>query len=281
MTEDLEAKLGSLKQKLEGLGTLAVAFSGGVDSSFLLRVAHDVLGDKVLAVTAKSETYPAAEFESAKQLAADIGVPHVILETSELEIPGFRNNPPDRCYHCKRELFTQVSAAAANYGIQHVADGTNADDPSDYRPGMRAIEELGVLTPLCDAGLTKADIRALSRELGLPTWDKPACACLASRFPYGEEITPEKLDVVERAEALLHELGFRQCRVRHHGDVARIEVPAERVKDLVARGIAETVAGKLKESGFHYVAVDLEGYRTGSMNEVLPPEGDGDDRGQD
>ncbi len=275
MQETLDEKYARLRSALEALGSVAVAFSGGVDSTLLVRVAHDVLGDNTLAVTASSETYPATELEAAKELARQIGVPHVVITTSELGLPQFRHNPPDRCYHCKRELFLRVREEADARGIRHVADGSNVDDAADYRPGSRAVEELGVLTPLRDAGLTKADVRSLSRKLGLPTWDKPARACLASRFPYGAEITPEKLRMVEQAEARLLALGFAQCRVRHHGDVARVEVEPERIEEMAAPGAAAAIVRALKEVGFRYVSLDLEGYRTGSMNEALRPEARG------
>jgi len=272
------AKYDRLKTALDGLGSVCVAFSGGVDSTFLLRVARDVLGPKVLAVTASSETYPSAELKTAEELADAMGIEHVVISTSELTIPGFRLNPPDRCYHCKRELFAKVRQVAEQHGIAQVADGSNADDVNDYRPGARASEELGVLAPLRDAGLTKGDIRALSRELGLPTWNKPAYACLASRFPYGDEITPEALTMVERAEGVLHELGFGQCRVRHHGHMARIEVEPQLVQRLASSECAGAVVQRLKALGYRYVTLDLQGYRTGSMNEGLPLEGGGHDR---
>ena len=277
-SEDTDRKCELLKDSLRRLGSLAVAFSGGVDSTLLVRVAHDVLGDKVLAVTAASSTYPAAEEEAARALAADMGVPHIVIQTEELDIEGFRDNPPNRCYYCKRELFTMIRKVAEERGIANIADGSNADDLKDYRPGARAVRELGVLTPMRDAGLTKAEIRALSRELGLPTWDKPAYACLASRFPYGSEITPEKLERVGKAEDVLRELGFRQCRVRDHEGVARIEVEPGRVADLVGAEVVAVVSRRLKELGFDYVTVDIEGYRTGSMNEVLAGEANADDR---
>jgi uncharacterized protein len=270
MRDELARKHDALAACLRRLGSLAVAFSGGVDSTLLLRVAHDVLGDRALAVTASSETYPAAEGERAKELARDMGVRQAVIETSEIGIPGFADNPPDRCYHCKLELFTRVKRIAAEHGIEYVADGTNADDADDYRPGARAADELGVVAPLADAGLTKADIRELSRELDLPTWNIPARACLASRFPYGTRITADKLGQVEKAEEALRELGFEQCRVRHHGDVARIEVRPEDVQRLAAPPTAAAVTAALRRAGFRYVAVDLEGYRTGSLNEVLP-----------
>ena len=279
VSEAARSKYEVLRESLSGLGSLAVAFSGGVDSALLVRVAHDVLGDKTLAVTAASSTYPTAEEEAARELAAGLGVSHVVIHTEELDIEGFKENPPDRCYYCKRELFTRIRQVAEERGIANIADGSNADDLKDYRPGARAVRELGVLTPLRDAALTKADIRALSHELGLPTWDKPAYACLASRFPYGTEITPEKLERVRKAEDVLRELGFRQCRVRDHEGVARIEVEPDRVSDLAGAETAGVVSRRFKEFGFDYVTVDLEGYRTGSMNEVLPTEVSADDSG--
>jgi pyridinium-3,5-biscarboxylic acid mononucleotide sulfurtransferase len=278
MDAELSRKYEALTEQIAGLGSLAVAFSGGTDSTLLLRVAHDALGDGALAITAASETYPSAELAAAKELAAQIGATQLVMETSEIEIPGFKHNPPDRCYHCKHELFIKVRQLAAEHGVDNIADGSNADDTNDYRPGARASAELGVLAPLRDAGMTKADVRALSRELGLPTWNKPAYACLASRFPYGNEITAGKLTMVERAEAALHELGFEQCRVRHHDDVARIEVEPDQIGKLASPETAAIIVARVKEAGFQYVALDLEGYRMGSMNEALSSGEDGDDR---
>lgn len=274
MDEELTRKYQRLQRTLRDLRSLAVGFSGGVDSTLLLRVAHDELGDRVLAVTAASEMHPAAELEAAKALAAEIGAPHVVIETSPLELACVRANPPDRCYHCKRALLTRIARVASERGIDRVADGTNADDADAYRPGLRAAEELGVLRPLQDAGLTKADLRGLSRELGLPTWDKPAYACLATRFPYGHELRPAELRMVEAAEDFLRELGFRQCRVRHHGSVARIEVEPGRVADAAAPETAVRIVRRLREIGFRYVTLDLQGYRSGSFDARLAEAGD-------
>jgi uncharacterized protein len=266
---ELKAKADRLRDSLRRCGSLLVAYSGGLDSTLLLKVAHDVLGDGVLAVTALSPTYPSSEHEAAVALAERLGVRLVAIETDELEIAGFADNPPERCYFCKAELFGALLEIARREGIAHVADGTNADDTGDYRPGMQAARELGVVSPLKEAGLTKDDIRALSKQLGLPTWDKPSAACLASRFPYGESITREKLAMVEAAEAYLHELGFRQVRVRHHETIARIEVGADEIERLASAAVREQVVGRLTEIGYHYVTLDCRGYRTGSMNEVL------------
>ncbi len=269
MDKQQAAKLAHLKERIGGYGTLLVAFSGGCDSTLLLKVAHEVLGDGAVAVTARSETYPSKEYEQAERIARQIGVKHVTMDTSELSVKGFSSNPPDRCYFCKAELFQKLMEVATEHGIRYVADGSSLDDASDHRPGMRAAAELGVVSPLREAGLTKKDIREISRTLGLSTWDKPSFACLASRFPYGEEITAEKLKMVDAAESFLRSAGFRQVRVRHHGATARIEVPEDDIHQFAEKSLRERVASKLKEIGYVYVSLDLMGYRTGSLNEVL------------
>jgi uncharacterized protein len=266
MLEDKETTLRSI---VRALGSAAVAYSGGVDSTLLLRVCRDELGETCAAVTARSETYPEREFHSARQYAKSLGVNHIVIYTSELSIPGFAHNPPDRCYHCKRELFSKIRAVADAEGLKHVLDGTNADDPADYRPGLRATEELGVRQPLREAGLTKADVRELSKKLGLPTWDRPAQACLASRFPYGSEITKDALAMVAAAEDYLRSLGVKQCRVRHHGTVARIELSPEDIARFMDEKARREVVAKFRQIGYKYVTLDLQGYRTGSMNETL------------
>jgi len=268
-----QQKLETLRGILRDVGSLVLGFSGGVDSTFLLKVAVDTLGtDNVLAVSAQSPTYPDEEFKSARECAESLGARFRAIDSGETDIPTFCANPPDRCYYCKRELFGRLGEVAREQGFEAVCDGTNVDDLSDYRPGRRAIDELGVRSPLIEAGLAKNDIRELSREMDLPTWDKPAMACLASRFPYGTEITVEKLDQITGAERALRARGFRQVRVRHHGAVARIEVGPEEVSRFADRELAATIVNELKVLGFSYVALDLEGYRTGSMNEVLPEE---------
>ncbi|MCX5649292.1 MAG: ATP-dependent sacrificial sulfur transferase LarE [Planctomycetota bacterium] len=271
MTDDagLQAKRVSMETILRDLGSAAVAFSGGVDSTLLLAEACRVLGTgKVLAVTADSETYVAEERDRARDIARHLGIEHVIIETRELDIPHFRHNPPNRCYYCKRELFSTVRRLADERGLAAVCDGANADDPGEHRPGLRAAAELGVRSPLKEAGFTKADVRELSRQLGLPTWNRPAMACLASRFPYGDEITPEALERVAAAERILRELRFDGCRVRDHGSVARIEVSPADIARLV--GHRERIVRELKALGYTYVAIDLEGYRPGAMDETLP-----------
>jgi len=260
-------KYDCLKKILEDYGDILVAFSGGVDSTFLLKAAVEALNDKVLAVTITGELYSPGEAAEAAELANHIGVEHIIIENSDLEEPAFAQNPPDRCYHCKKSEFAKLLKIAQGRGISVVADGTNADDIGDYRPGMRAGKELGVVSPLKEAGFTKKEIRAMSCKLGLPTADKPANPCLASRFPYGMKITPEALKQVGAAEAIIKDMGISVVRVRHHGNLARIEVPAE-YQLLILESAAE-VESKLKALGYVYVALDLLGYRAGSMNETL------------
>jgi len=266
---DLESKRKRLDAILKDLGSALVAFSGGVDSTFLVAEARHILGrDKVLAVTADSETYAPEELQRARDLAVRLDVKHLVVQTRELDVPNFRHNPPDRCYWCKRELFTHLARLAKERGLAAVCDGANADDPKEHRPGLRAAAELGVRSPLKEAGLTKDDIRALSRAMNLPTWNRPAMACLASRFPYGREITPEALERVAAAERFLRELGYETCRVRDHFPVARIEVAADALARLL--GDRERITRELKTLGYTYTALDLEGYRPGAMDETLP-----------
>jgi pyridinium-3,5-biscarboxylic acid mononucleotide sulfurtransferase len=266
----LKRKFARLTAILGGMDGALVAFSGGVDSTLLLKAAVDVLGDRVLAVIATSETYPGREISAAKALARRLGVRPRVIKTRELENPEFAANPPERCYHCKRELFGTLADMAREAGFPFVLDGSNKDDAGDFRPGAKAGRELGVRSPLREAGLSKADIREISRALGLPTWNKPSMACLASRFPYGTRIRPEGLKQVGAAEGLLLRLGFGQLRVRHHGAVARIEVPPNDLARAVRPATAARIIAGLKKLGYRYVTLDLEGYRTGSLNEVLP-----------
>ena len=265
----LHEKLRKLKEYLSELGSVAVAFSSGVDSTFLLRTAHEVLGDDVIALTARSCSFPGRELKEAEEFCKSEGIRHIIIESEELAIDGFKQNPKNRCYLCKKELFSKMIQTVKEEGIKFVAEGSNLDDNGDYRPGLKAIAELGIKSPLREAGLTKDDIRALSKEMRLKTWDKPSFACLASRFVYGETITEEKLAMVDKAEQLLLDLGFRQVRVRIHGDIARIEILPAEFSKLMEDAVRDKVNSTLKNLGFSYVAMDLEGYRSGSMNEAF------------
>jgi uncharacterized protein len=261
------------KQRLVGIletcDALAVAFSGGVDSTFLLAVAKDVLGGRVLAITATSAIHPLTESRAAAEIAGALGVTHRVVSSREMELPEFVANPSNRCYVCKRHVMADVVRIAAEMGIAHVAHGVNVDDLGDFRPGLKAAEELGLLAPLVAAGLTKADIRALSRRMGLATWNKPSMACLASRIPYGTAITPENLRMVEAAEDFLRGRGFAGCRVRHHGAVARIELARRDIKKALTEPVRTAIVHRMREIGFQYVAVDLEGYVMGSLNRAL------------
>ena len=269
----LEQKLDNLKQRIVELKRVVVAFSGGVDSTFLLKICLDALGrDHVLAVTAHSEAISEKEFMESQGLANLLNAKQIIIQSEELNIPGISDNPPERCYFCKRELFNKFIAVARDEGYYFVVEGSNFSDAEDFRPGMVAIQELGIISPLKEVGLTKDEIRKASKEMGLPTWNKPSYACLFSRFPYGEKITREKLKRVSQAEDFLRDLGFYQFRVRSHGDLARIEVLPEEIKRFFEQSLRDTITKALRKLGFTYITLDMAGYRTGSMNEELKEE---------
>ncbi len=263
----MNTKYDNLKEYLKSLKSVAVAFSGGVDSTFLLKTAHDVLGDNCVAITARSCSFPKRELDEARAFCRKEGIRHIVIDSEELSIEGFSQNPKNRCYLCKTELFTKMRKAADELGISHIAEGSNMDDNGDYRPGLAAVAEQNIKSPLRYAELTKKEIRELSKQLGLPTWNKQSFACLSSRFVYGETITEEKLGMVDKAEQFLLDKGFSQVRVRIHGKMARIEIKPEEFSKLLA--ISKETCDYLKSLGFSYVSLDLEGYRTGSMNEVL------------
>jgi uncharacterized protein len=262
-----QAKLKHLQQMLRDMKSCVIAYSGGVDSTFLIKVAYDVLGDNALAVTAASPTYPKKELQEAKRYAKTIGIPHIVIQSRELDIKKFTDNPANRCYYCKKELFQKLRAIAQDHQFNTVLDGSNADDVSDYRPGGKARKAHKVVSPLKEVGLTKQEIRDLSHSLHLKTAEKPSLACLASRFPYGVKITRERLKRVESAEEFLFSIGIRQCRVRYHDTIARIEVAPDDFKKILI--YSQRIIKRLKTLGFTYITLDLEGYRTGSLNEVL------------
>jgi len=269
MQASFQDKKAKLVRSLKTFDRLAVALSGGVDSAVLLAEARAVLGERVVALTARSPIHPQREVDDAKKLAAEMGVPHLIVDSHEIDHAGFLANTGQRCYICKNIVFRQLAETAARRGFTTLAHGANADDPGDYRPGMKAARELGVVAPLLEAGLTKADVRQLARQRNLAVWNKPAMACLATRIPYGTPITLEKLEQVRLAEQVLESVGFQNCRVRFHGNVARIEVPPAHLSDLFNDPLRQRIVDRFKEIGFTHIAADLEGYVSGSMNRAL------------
>jgi len=264
---EFTTKLEQLKASLREMDSAAIAYSGGADSAFLVKVAYDVLGENAIAITAASPTYPQRELKQAKELAKSIGIKHVIISSEETEIDNFSKNPSNRCYFCKKELFSKIKKIATKEHLNYILDGSNVDDKGDYRPGAKALEEFGVVSPLKDVGLTKREIKELSREMNLDTWDKPAFACLASRIPYGTKITKSRLKMIEKAEEVIQKLGVKQFRVRFHNEIARIEVLKDDFQIVLDH--SDDIVKKFKKIGFKYITLDIQGYRTGSLNEGL------------
>ncbi|HAK37729.1 MAG: ATP-dependent sacrificial sulfur transferase LarE [Nitrospinaceae bacterium] len=265
----LEQKRLGLESRIAESESALVAFSGGVDSTLVLAVAKNVLGDRVLAVTAESDSVPERELQTAQHLTKTLGVKHRIIRTEEMSSPDYLKNSANRCYYCKSELYAKLSKVAEEHKLSHILNGINLDDLGDHRPGITAAKEAGVISPLAELGFNKQDVRDLARQMDLPNWEKPALACLSSRIPYGQPVTPEKLSMIEQAEEVLLAEGFRQVRVRHHGDMARIELPREDIPSLLKNGLSKKINRRLRKIGFQYVTVDLEGYRSGSLNEAL------------
>jgi len=269
MIDTANNRLRQLEGILHDLGSVAIGFSGGVDSTFLAAVAYSALGEDAVAFTALSASFPGREKMESASLAKRIGIRQVFFESEEVDIPQFQVNPPNRCYYCKLELYSKLQQLAKKEGLRHAVDASNADDSGDFRPGLQALKELGIRSPLMESGLRKQEIRELSRQMGLPTWDKPSFACLSSRFQYGDSITLDKLKRVEQAEDLLREMEFRILRARDHGNTVRLEVGPEEIGRLLDAELRSVIVKELKKIGYSFVSLDLEGYRTGSMNEVI------------
>ncbi len=262
----MKEKILNIKDMISNYKKAAIAFSGGVDSTLLAKLAYDILGDNALAITIVGDMHSKTEIQEGRELAKKIGIPHVEIDITGLSIEGFNDNTKERCYHCKKYLFDLITKKANEYGITNIFDGSNVDDLSDYRPGMKALKELNIISPLKEAGFSKAEIREFSKEVSLPTWNKPAFACLASRIPYGTKIGKDNLSMVEKGEDYLNQIGFRQYRVRHHGEIARIEIEVSELHKALDSKIIKLIDDKFKEIGFKYVALDLSGYKQGSMN---------------